>query len=793
MGVITTEPGAWNGSLQARRISAAWSLPGFTDALGVTTEDLGTASHLDDVVRSPIDDTRRSVGDRVSAEVAFWRDRDQLRQDLKNALFARKRRIVSVTGRRGIGKSAAVAKVLAEFETADPNRSPLDDISAIAYLSPRTGSGALTLPRMFEKIAQLLTEPAAERLRRQWANVGSDALSELWWELRSRSVVVVLDNLQDVQDEDGRLVSDDIRVFLLSVCRTPAPALPVVVTTSVMPLNLDSVMPLNPEEVEISRAVVPLPLNDGLPLDDAVSLLREMDGDAVLESVPDADLAAAAAKVHGVPRGLEVLYNLVRSDKTIMGEVIESDEPPVEILVQLVSMNFQKLTGISRLVVSVLALAAVPIPEDAIPVILSGLADDGDVHRTVRKLATNRQIGPDAGAVRIHPLDGDYAIGELRDTNPALQIDLDRRLADWYAQTKKPEALWRELDDVNSNNFEFKHRWRAGDHDAAVLILADIAQFLARHGDSNALRSAIRAADKVPLSDEAEIQLHYCRFCAEFFEGSLDAAESAVREGWAAALKHGFIALAAQMEGDLGMVLRHQGRPKEAIEVLERLIGRSGNVELEVRTVALFELGLAKCYVNDGPGARAASGALVRAAETDPTPLSTGQAYDLLSLALLIDHDPAGAILAATTAIAAYGESPRQDNGGYVRNVKALAHLALDDIATAEAELRSALDTALEFRSERLEGFCATNLAWTLLRAGRREDAKALAAQGARRLAEHGVEAHVVGDELERFLSTDSVVSATQSLRRAVVAATENTDIYSPTGTVIEDLMSALT
>jgi Cdc6-like AAA superfamily ATPase len=101
---------------------------------------------------------QRFVGEHVSTATEHWQDRDQLRADLRAALLEheRARRILSVTGRRGIGKSATVGKVIAEFERADPSRSPLEDLDGIVSLSTRTGVGSLTLARIFEELTRLL-------------------------------------------------------------------------------------------------------------------------------------------------------------------------------------------------------------------------------------------------------------------------------------------------------------------------------------------------------------------------------------------------------------------------------------------------------------------------------------------------------------------------------------------------------------------------------------------------------------------------------------------------------------
>lgn len=134
----------------------------------------------------------RVVGERISAAVESWRDRDELRRKLRELLLGGGR-IVCVTGRRGIGKSAVVAKVLAEFEQPDPARSPLDDLDGLVYLSTRTQSGVLSLATVFDAVASLGDDETAARLRRRWDNAKAAALPALWEAVRRKRAVVVLD------------------------------------------------------------------------------------------------------------------------------------------------------------------------------------------------------------------------------------------------------------------------------------------------------------------------------------------------------------------------------------------------------------------------------------------------------------------------------------------------------------------------------------------------------------------------------------------------------------------------
>ena len=146
------------------RLSALVDGPGLAEQLGVPVELEPVAAHVGGqatpapALGAPEDDGLRVVGERISAGVEAWQDRDELRAELRAHLVSDRgsKRILNVTGRRGIGKSATVAKVLSEFEQDTSSRSPLEDLDALVYLSPRTGTGSLTLAGVFESITRLL-------------------------------------------------------------------------------------------------------------------------------------------------------------------------------------------------------------------------------------------------------------------------------------------------------------------------------------------------------------------------------------------------------------------------------------------------------------------------------------------------------------------------------------------------------------------------------------------------------------------------------------------------------------
>jgi hypothetical protein len=117
------------------------------------------------------------------------------------------------------------------------------------------------------------------------------------------------------------------------------------------------------------------------------------------------------------------------------------------------------------------------------------------------------------------------------------------------------------------------------------------------------------------------------------------------------------------------------------------------------------------------------------------------------------------------------------------------------DLERAEGELEMGLRTAREYRIDRIEGICATNLAWTLLRGGRCADAAEAAQRGAEQLRSIGAPeaetAKALVSVAEGPRSSSSEVLAL--LHRAAAASRSNPDFHTPDPGVLAHMAGELT
>jgi tetratricopeptide (TPR) repeat protein len=756
-GAGVANPGAWWSRLGVPDAAALQRLP-------ATQEDPPVASV-----------SRRFYGERLVTGVERFVDRDGLRSALRT-LLSGQCRIISVTGHRGIGKSALVAKVLAEFETASRENESAGDIDAIVYLSMRPGMPAITLDRIYLAITELAGEPERGNLQRLWNNVARiDPFPALFEAFSARELIVVLDNLDNLQDTLAESRFPDIYGFLGSTCRTPYPVH--VVTTSQLPLHLPA---------EMIGDVFVIDVEDGLGPGDAVALLRTLDPDgrAGLRDADENDLLAAARRLRGAPRGLELLAGDLRDPVLGIQDVLADDSSLDEILYQLISAGYASLDDAETSVVQVVAVAGEPLPRPAVAQLLPELPAQalGDAFRqlVVRRLLS---FDKNTGKVSMHPLDTDYVIGQLLRSQADLKAGLHRRLADWYGTQRSNRAGWRTLADVRPQRLEFSHLLATGDRARALATIAQVAEFMARHGGIEALQAAALVAnDDDP--DGIRTDADWCRGFAEFFGGSLTEALSAFGSA-RQLITDAADGRAAELDYWIGAGLRHMGRAQQAVERLRSAVAATPQPTPRVR--ALFELGLSYCYLQDQASAGAVVTELEHIVGPDSPAIVRGQLHNMRALVMLVTPDYDGAIAEVDAGLNFYRVTQQQDNEGFLWNLRGLAQLGADQKENAIQDLTRGRDCAIEYGVLRLQGICWTNLAWALLRNGSPQDAADAAATGERLLTaqktEEATAARLLRHALEAGAQDAEIFRG--RLAEAVAGTLGNPDFYQPSDQVL--------
>ncbi|MCP4408690.1 MAG: hypothetical protein GY807_13175, partial [Gammaproteobacteria bacterium] len=218
---------------------------------------------------------------------------------------------------------------------------PLD---GIVYLSTRTAG--ISLERLFLDCAKLLGGEPEKKLNSVWTNPKLDTeekVSHLLEALRDGRFVILLDNMEDLLDDKGQLVDEDLQHFF-DHSLTAAHGARLLVTSRLA-------LAFGREVMRFDRQVK---LLKGLPTPDGIALLRELDpnGDYGLQDAPEKQLAQAVELVHGVPRALEVMAGILANDPfAALDEVIEQFYEQEDVVQALIEENFKRLDDNTRRVI----------------------------------------------------------------------------------------------------------------------------------------------------------------------------------------------------------------------------------------------------------------------------------------------------------------------------------------------------------------------------------------------------------------------------------------------------------
>ena len=626
--------------------------------------------------------------------------------------------MVTVFGRRGIGKSSLAAKAVEALARADSGWR------GIVNLSTRTG-GVFSIEKIFFACTELGSPADKEKLAGLWAGHREprDKLVELFAALGEGRHVVVLDNLEDQLTDDGRPGTADLEIFLDVVFR--ASLAPRVLATTQVPVALDPA---------VRRMEARLHLEDGLPVEDCVELLRELDrnGEAGLLDAPRTKLELAARQLHGVPRALELTVGALVEDHLnlpTLEEVLASFTVRGDIVDQLAHDRYQRLDEEARMTLDVLAVFGGPVTREAVQWVMEPLAPALDPSRALSQLAHVQMVSVNRRSREwgLHPLDADIAYAALPADGPFSRHVLERRVAAWF-ESRRYQPPWRSVTDVANHRLAFEHRLRAEDYDECAFLLDEIGEFLILRGSMREV-AGLHLAIGEHLTDEAAILAHLVDYGhATLVGGPLDAAVEPLEKAVVLAERLGDLRHLERALLSLGDVFRDLRRLPEAVQALTRaaaIAAQTGNVEHQAH--ALLCLSLSYTYLGELPQALRVAERLGGLAEATGDQLVLGRSSDAYSAAYAATGNWDRAISAAEQAISAYEEAGVPEAVGYARNVQGIGLLGKGSTQEAIEQLNRAKADSSGVETPRAEGLCLYNLSWAYWIEGDYVAAKAMA------------------------------------------------------------------
>jgi ADP-ribosyl-[dinitrogen reductase] hydrolase len=402
-----------------------------------------------------------------------FKDRQREIQALRDYLADERVRLVSIVGRGGWGKTALACHVLADLQKnmlLDLSEGREHPINGILYLGARTTG--LGLERIYADVGRMLGEPAAGKLAARWTHGDTSLTARVGYLLEAMQgglYLILLDNMEDLLTEEGEVTDEGLRLFVERCLLQPSGA---------------RLIATSRQEIRLPAAALPrvrnIPMDEGLPDDDASALLHELDpqNELGLRDASQEDLQHAVRLTQGIPRALELVAGILDHDPTANLPWLLADERLFgeEIVDTLVAGGYSRLEDGDRRIMEALAVFDRPVEMQAIVYLLQPWFPDLDVRDSLRRLVGSyfARANRFSGEYSLHPLDRKYAYRQLPSSEGAdayNQRNLDLRAADHYANVRKPESEWKTMDDLAPQLSEFKHRVGAGDYDGACQIL----------------------------------------------------------------------------------------------------------------------------------------------------------------------------------------------------------------------------------------------------------------------------------------------------------------------------------
>ncbi len=255
--------------------------------------------------------------------VERFRDRAAQQAEIVNALVEGSP-LVSVYGRGGIGKTALVCKVLGDLQ-----RDQAGAWSGMVYLGAGSQSSTgISLERIVLDLMKTLPAPARESVDAAWRDPKTTPHQKAAALLdgligTGGRYVLLLDNLETLQNtETHRITDPDLIAFFETLFERGG------ASDRGLRVLATSREEINFGDIQRVREHI-VPLEDGLPTEDAIQLLIDLDRDGragikaqAADPTVRAKLTTIADRTHGFPRALEAVVALLRAPRMTLDNVL---------------------------------------------------------------------------------------------------------------------------------------------------------------------------------------------------------------------------------------------------------------------------------------------------------------------------------------------------------------------------------------------------------------------------------------------------------------------------------------
>jgi tetratricopeptide (TPR) repeat protein len=655
----------------------------------------------------------RVVGRRPQDVTEFFKDRVHERLTLSYLLSDPNTRLVSIIGRGGMGKTAVATKVLRDLEDNHwPHAEHKQPVDAIVYLSTRTDG--ISADQIFLNVAKALGPAQEGRLIKLWNNLQHPLAykwEELFAALQSGLYIILLDNLEDLLDANYQLRDPGLQLFLEKALESQHNAR--ILVTSREPLGLKD---------PILRYDKQVLLQNGIPQEDAVQLLRELDPNGYfgLREANIEQLEQLAEMLHGVPRALEVAAGILANDPFMsLGELIAGFYQRIVPVQEFIEEGYKRLDPAARRIIEALALYATPVPLLAVDYLLEPFISGLDVPQICRRLTQSHLISVDRAnkTLGLHPVDRDFAYSQIPEQGHYQVQALHLRAAAWYQRQRKPRNQWKELGDVEALIWQYKHLLKAAAYPEAAAVMDELdglMSFISGKGYHARKARELRLELEGKLNDP-HLQLRHLRELAFSYMmiGPLEQAIQYFEQSQDMAKTVGDMAALGETLIGLGDSYRRLGQLAQAHLYFEQAVAIfKTQQDYKNELYASFLQSLAYLYQGQMESARGLAAYIQATAQAQGDEFRAAWAYNVFALAALQAQEYQLAINWAKQTIEACKVTDSRDPVGYQYNVMGLCYLYLGQREAAVENFQQAYLIAQEEDQPRIEGFAYFNLAY---------------------------------------------------------------------------------
>ncbi|MCX7841068.1 MAG: TIR domain-containing protein, partial [Anaerolineae bacterium] len=250
----------------------------------------------------------------------YFQDRHTENRFIADFLRDESKRLLTISGRAGIGKTAMICRILKSLESGHlPDDLGELRVDGIVYLSA-VGTRTIRFAHLFEDLGKLLPAETARELDALYRDPKISTRQKMIALLEKFPrglVLVLLDNFESVMDVSECCLTDaELDEALRALLDAPHHAVKIILTTRIPPRDL---------QLYHSGAQAYLPVDTGLESSYAKQLLRALDADGKvgLRDADDARLDLAVTRTRGFPRALEALYGILAADRyTMLDEIL---------------------------------------------------------------------------------------------------------------------------------------------------------------------------------------------------------------------------------------------------------------------------------------------------------------------------------------------------------------------------------------------------------------------------------------------------------------------------------------